>query len=159
MSEKIYAWLLRLYPPQFREAYGTEALQLFRDRARDEKGFLPSLRLWLDLVADLAISVARGYRSVQPALISAPSPRPLDGLPLFCVLESELPRLGALLFGGVVSLVALCAVPVLISDVGTTAHSLPRPLNLQPTSVLLSSDVRHRRPATMRKKRHQRPNN
>jgi hypothetical protein len=118
MSEKIYAWLLRLYPPQFREAYGTEALQLFRDRARDEKGFLPSLRLWLDLVADLAISVARGYRSVQPALISAPSPRPLDGLPLFCVLESELPRLGALLFGGVVSLVALCAVPVLISDVG-----------------------------------------
>ena len=37
MSEKIYAWLLRLYPSRFREAYGDEAVQLFRDRARDEK--------------------------------------------------------------------------------------------------------------------------
>jgi hypothetical protein len=27
MSEKIYAWLLRLYPSHFREAYGNEALQ------------------------------------------------------------------------------------------------------------------------------------
>jgi len=25
MSEKIYAWLLHLYPSQFREAYGSEA--------------------------------------------------------------------------------------------------------------------------------------
>jgi hypothetical protein len=28
MSEKIYAWLLRLYPSRFREAYGEDALQL-----------------------------------------------------------------------------------------------------------------------------------
>ncbi len=55
MSEKIYAWLLHLYPSQFREAYGSEALQLFRDRVRDEKGFFPCLRLWLDLLVDLAI--------------------------------------------------------------------------------------------------------
>ena len=38
MSEKIYAWLLRLYPSHFRKTYGEEALQLFRDRARDENG-------------------------------------------------------------------------------------------------------------------------
>jgi hypothetical protein len=38
MSEKIYALLVRLYPSHFREAYGEAALQLFRDRARDEKG-------------------------------------------------------------------------------------------------------------------------
>jgi hypothetical protein len=43
MSENIYAWLLRLYPARFREAYGSEALQLFRDRARDKKGFFPCL--------------------------------------------------------------------------------------------------------------------
>ena len=31
MSEKIFAFLLRLYPAHFRRAYGDEALQLFRD--------------------------------------------------------------------------------------------------------------------------------
>ncbi len=62
MSEKIYVLLLRLHSAQFREAYGAEALQLFRDRARDEKGFPASVRLWLDLLADLAISIPRGYR-------------------------------------------------------------------------------------------------
>jgi hypothetical protein len=52
MSEKIYALLLRLFPSHFREVYGKEALRLFRDRARDEKGFFASLRLWLDLLSD-----------------------------------------------------------------------------------------------------------
>jgi hypothetical protein len=41
MSEKIYAWLLRLYPSHFRDRYGEEALQLFRDRAAHERGFCP----------------------------------------------------------------------------------------------------------------------
>ena len=34
MSEKIYSLLLRLYPARFRQQYGAEALQLFRDRLR-----------------------------------------------------------------------------------------------------------------------------
>jgi hypothetical protein len=42
MSEKIYACLLRLFPWHFREAYGDEALQLVRDRARDEIRILPA---------------------------------------------------------------------------------------------------------------------
>ena len=46
MSEKIYALLVRLYPSHFREAYGEAALPLFRDRARDEKGFFSRVRLW-----------------------------------------------------------------------------------------------------------------
>jgi hypothetical protein len=68
MSEKIYAWLLRLYPSHFREKYGDEALRLLRDRARDERGFFRTLRLWLDLLVDLTISVPREYRYVRPAL-------------------------------------------------------------------------------------------
>jgi hypothetical protein len=32
MFEKIFSWLLRLYPSHFREAYHEEALQLFCDR-------------------------------------------------------------------------------------------------------------------------------
>src|SRR5216683_8148449 len=39
MSEKIYACLLRLYPANFRQAHGDDALQLFRVRLRDETGF------------------------------------------------------------------------------------------------------------------------
>jgi len=118
MSEKIYAWLLRLYPSHFRQTYGNEALQLFRDRARDEKGFFPSLRLWLDLLADLAISVPREYGYVQPALIGASAQRRLDGAPAFYVLEGESPRLGALLFGGVLSLLALGTFWILLNHPG-----------------------------------------
>jgi len=59
MSEKMYLWLWRLYPSRFQEAYREEALQLFRDRARHEKGFFPQLRLWLDLLIDLASSLPR----------------------------------------------------------------------------------------------------
>jgi hypothetical protein len=121
MSEKIYAWLLRLYPSHFREAYGNEALQLFRDRARDEKGFFPSLRLWLDLLADLAISVPREYGYVQPTLLGASAQHRLDGVPAFYVLEGESPRLGALLFGSVLSLVALGTFWILLSRAGSYA--------------------------------------
>jgi hypothetical protein len=72
MSEKIYAWLLRVFLPHFHEAYGDEALKLFRDRSRDEKGFLLSLRLWLDLLADLAMSFSREHRFAQPACAGRP---------------------------------------------------------------------------------------
>ena len=48
MSEKIYAFFLRLYPTHFCDEYGHEALQLFRDRARDERGFFARLRLWFE---------------------------------------------------------------------------------------------------------------
>jgi len=121
MSEKIYAWLLRLYPSHFREAYGNEALQLFRDRARDETGFFPSLRLWLDLLADLAISVPREYGYVQPALIGSSAQHRLDGVPAFYVLEGDSPRPAALLFGGVLSLLALSTFWILLGRAGSYA--------------------------------------
>ncbi len=107
MSEKIYALLLRLYPSCFRKTYRSEALQLFRDRARDEKGFFRSLRLWLDLLADLAVSIARGYVHVEPDLH-------LDGIPSFCVLGDESPHRGALFTGGLLSLLTLAAIPISI---------------------------------------------
>jgi hypothetical protein len=85
MSEKIYAWLLRLYPSHFREKYGEEALQLLRDRARDETGFLRTLRLWLDLLTDLVISIPREYRYVRPALVGPIAQQRLDYGPSFFV--------------------------------------------------------------------------
>ena len=67
MSEKIYTLLLGLYPRFFRETYGPDALQLLRDRLRGEPGFLPRLRLWADILIDLAASLPREHRAGRPA--------------------------------------------------------------------------------------------
>lgn len=67
MSEKIYAWLLRLYPSRFRTAYGEEALQLFRDRSPDN----------LDLYGNSTSNTSRGSgRTRKSACASANSTVP-----------------------------------------------------------------------------------
>jgi len=136
MSEKIYALLMYLYPSHFRKAYGNEAMQLFRDRACDEKGFFPELRLWLDLLADLAISVPREYSYIQSKLIGASVQQPLDGLPSFHVLEGESPRFGAVLFGGVLSLTSLSIFSVLFNHPGEY-----RPLRTEAAKTLSSGHL------------------
>jgi Peptidase family S41/N-terminal domain of Peptidase_S41 in eukaryotic IRBP len=104
MSERVYAWLLRLYPPHFRQAYGEAAMQLFRDRSRHERGFFPVLQLWLDLLADLAISVPRQHRRPEPALASVPALGHADETPSFRILEARPPRLAALVLGGILTM-------------------------------------------------------
>ena len=116
MFENIYAWLLRLYPSRFREEYGEEILQLFRDRARDETGFSRRLRLWLDLVADLAISVPREYYYFEPELIGASADQRLGGLPSFVVIEGGSPRPGALLSGGVLTMLVLTTCSIFLTQ-------------------------------------------
>lgn len=71
MSEKLYEFLLKLYPEHFRRTYGDEALRLVRDRVRSENGFLSGLRLWLDLLWDLAISLPREYSNAPTTPIVA----------------------------------------------------------------------------------------
>ncbi len=71
MSEKLYEFLLKLYPDHFRRTYGDEALRLVRDRARSEKGFLSGVCLWLDLLWDLAISLPREYSNAPTTPIVA----------------------------------------------------------------------------------------
>jgi hypothetical protein len=61
MSEKIYTWLLKLYPVRFRRDYGPSAVQLFRDRFQAERGLLRRCRFWLDVISDLAVSVPREH--------------------------------------------------------------------------------------------------
>lgn len=118
MSEKIYSWLLRLYPASFREKYGDEALQLFRDRARDERGFVARLRLWLDLAADLAISVPREYYYFEPELVGASADQRLGGIPSFVVIEGGSPRPGALLSGGVLTMLVLTTCSIFLTQEG-----------------------------------------
>src|SRR4051794_6760537 len=104
MSEKIYGWLLRLYPRRFRKAWGEAAMQLYRDRAQDERGFLRRLLLWLDLLADAAVSIPRRYQHASPVLAASAIRRPGEALPSFQTLGSESPGAGALALGGVASL-------------------------------------------------------
>jgi hypothetical protein len=121
MSEKIYSLLLRLFPSQFRKEYGDDALQLFRDRARDEKGLTSRLRLWFDLLADLVFSVPRQYFHAEPELVAASGQR-LGAGPMFYFLGDERPRPGALALGAVFSLAALATFSALLSQ-GRTHHS------------------------------------
>lgn len=116
MSEKIYAWMLRFYPQRFREVWGKDALQLLRDRARDERGFFGRMRLWLDLLADLALLIPREYRRTSPAFATVTAPR-TDALPSFEMLGSESPKPGALALGGALSL----AIAILFSLSGGRA--------------------------------------
>ena len=117
MSEKLYALLFRLYPSQFRHAYQEEAIQLFRDRSREERGLLPTLRLWVDLLADLIVSLPREYRRAR-TMVGASSPQSLEGVPSFYLLEDGSPRLGAFLFGGVLSLAIVTTVLTSINQPG-----------------------------------------
>jgi hypothetical protein len=114
MSEKVYLWLWRLHPSHFREAYREAALQLFRDRARHEKGFLPKVRLWLDLLTDLARSVPSEHLYAKPLLTGVSAQRGVDGTPSFSVLAVEPPHPGALIYGGVLSLILFGSVSAVI---------------------------------------------
>ena len=118
MSEKVYRLLLHLYPSRFRHEYEDEALQLFRDRLRDETGLWPSVRLWLDLLADLAISLPREYRHVRPELTGGSVKASLDGTPTFFVFDTASPGRRPLLLGGLFSLITLVSFPTLMNEVG-----------------------------------------
>ena len=123
MSEKIYACLLRLFPSHFRDAYGDEALQLFRDRARDEKGFFPRVRLWLDLLADLAISVPQQRRYARPALAGVVLQQRLEGAPAFFLIVDQSPGSAALILGCALSIIALSLFSMLLIHAGNRPPS------------------------------------
>jgi hypothetical protein len=118
MSEKIYACLLRLYPARFRRVHGKEALQLFRDRYRDETGFFRRLRLWLDILVDLAMSLPGQYAGMERALVMGTGAQ-IVGAPFFFILEEESLRPGALFSSFVFTLAALSFATVLLNEAGT----------------------------------------
>jgi hypothetical protein len=118
MSEKVFRLLLHLYPSRFRHQYGDDALQLFRDRSRDETGVWPSVRLWLDLLADLVISLPREYRYTRPEAVGASIKACLDGTPTFFVFDTASPGRRPLLLGGLLSLITLVSFPRLMNEFG-----------------------------------------
>ena len=59
MSERIYRWLLHLYPRDFRDEYGHEMSTLFRDRADQGR-----IRLWFQVIGDLLFHAPREHWSL-----------------------------------------------------------------------------------------------
>ena len=139
MSERIYAFLLRLYPSRFRRLYEEEALQLFRDRSRDERGLLSGLQFWFDLLVDLVVSLPLAYRA-DPAPVVVPQALPSwDSAPSFRSLEDGTVRPRALFYGGIVSLVAYGCIVILVGHGGDFIRGLasesqrtPRPFDTIP---------------------------
>jgi hypothetical protein len=72
---------------------------------------LSGLRLWLDLLADLAVTIPREYRQRSTIIGGSMQPNP-NGTPSFQLLESESPRPGALLSAALLLLVAVGSVAV-----------------------------------------------
>jgi hypothetical protein len=124
MPERIYRLLLRLYPSQFRQSYGEEAVQLFRDRMQDETGFFRYSRLWLDLLLDLGSLRLRGYReaAVVPAAASAQGGS--GGAPSFASLERSALEFRFVLWGGVLSVVLCGAALFALEHGGGHLHAV-----------------------------------
>src|ERR1700682_3078592 len=57
LSERIYRALLRCYPSDFRNEYGSEMIHVFRRRARDEN----AAALWLITVPDIALTASKEH--------------------------------------------------------------------------------------------------
>jgi hypothetical protein len=117
MSERLYVLLLRLFPARFRNAYKQEALQLFRDRARAEQGTVRHLRLWMDLLSDLAVSVP-GVHLRERKHIEA---RRLEGVPAFHMLEERPPHPAVVMIAALVSLAVVWAAAVSVSHTAGAA--------------------------------------
>ncbi|MGA7857623.1 MAG: hypothetical protein WCA11_06845 [Terracidiphilus sp.] len=115
MSEKMYTRLLRMYPSSFRRIYEGEALQLVRDRLRDETGFINRLRLWSDLIADLLVGLPRAYQNSYAIPEAASFSPHAESLPSFKVLDAEPLGRGSIMVAGVVSLSAIAAFGFVLS--------------------------------------------
>jgi hypothetical protein len=104
MSERLYSLLLKLYPNHFRRAYGDEAMRLVLDRARDEKGFLCGLRLWLDLLVDLGISLPREYSKAPRTRVLVANP--VNGAPSFQLMRGRSLNPALLVVAGLLTVAA-----------------------------------------------------
>jgi capsular polysaccharide biosynthesis protein len=70
VSQKVYGWLLRAYPPVHREEYGPAMTQLFRDQGRDawsESRGWGMVKLWLRVLPDLVnTSITERLAALNP---------------------------------------------------------------------------------------------
>lgn len=67
-AELVYELLLRLYPREFRDRFGLQLLDLFRDkhRAASARGRLALVPFWLRIVADAIVSALSERLAQRP---------------------------------------------------------------------------------------------
>lgn len=77
--ERMYRWLLRFYPAEFRARFSAEMAQLFSDQLRDSRtnsALAGTARTWLRTISDLAVTAvsehAQKDRSVAHSLATTP---------------------------------------------------------------------------------------
>jgi len=61
ISERVYQFLIRAYPAQFRREYEEPMAQHFRDQLRAAPGLLQCTRLWLRTLADLIQTIPQSH--------------------------------------------------------------------------------------------------
>jgi class 3 adenylate cyclase len=118
MFESFCALLLRLYPAEFRDAYGPEAQQLMRDRARDERGLFGRIRLLIDLILDLGGATLHSWHAGKPLLA------PIDGPPRFDIIGVHRPSPVALTVGMVVTTLMFTALTQVFQEPLTAVEFL-----------------------------------
>lgn len=61
-SERVYRWLMQFYPAQFRQEYGAQMVQTFRDRYKDaaERG-RDRVQFWMWILADTVVAGGRQH--------------------------------------------------------------------------------------------------
>ena len=113
---------------------------MVRDRFRDERGFLLRLRLWLDLLRDLASSVPREYGQTRSTLAADQLQRNSGEVLSFRVLQGEPPRPEAIFFGGLISLAAVGIFAIAIGHAGnfkplrSFVNQPPTPAHVRPSA-------------------------
>src|SRR5579872_1808393 len=108
MFETFCALLLRIYPAEFRRAYGREAAQLIRDRAHHERGVFLRVRLLMDLAIDLFSTSLHGWQLGKPLLAR------IDAGPRFDIIEVRGPRSEALVAGLLTSILMFASFTLLL---------------------------------------------
>lgn len=117
MSEKIYAVLFRLFPSRFRARWHDEAIELFRDRAGYERGFVARLRMWCDILCDFVVSLPLAYLRDRQTLAPAAAAAHHD-VPTFTMLEEKPIRSSAYFYGTLLSLTFLFAISLMAKHAG-----------------------------------------
>ena len=107
MFDWIVAFLLRLYPEEFRRVYGRDALELMWDRAGHEHGVWLRARLLMDLTRDLVVT-SLTWRPPATALTR------IDGTPRFDILTPHRPRPEAIAAGTLTSMLMLASFALLL---------------------------------------------
>ena len=110
MSEKIFACLLSAlsgaFPPAIRSQKRCDCCATAWEKSEVSREVL---RLWFDLLVDMAGGLPQAYRNSYAMVSGSPVPQGATGLPAFRVLDQDPLRPESVLLGSVLAFAALAA--------------------------------------------------